>query len=45
MKKTIDITPRTEYATVLNTCQLLSASGQLGVSDTPASPSYPGGGD
>ena len=39
------ITPRTELEAVLNAYQLLGKSGDVGVSGTPAVPTYPGGGD
>jgi len=45
MKKTMYIAPRTEQEIVLNACRLLGGSGNLGVSQTPADPSYPGGAD
>lgn len=45
MKKTMYIAPCTEQEIVLNACRLLGGSGNLGVSQTSANPSYPGGGD
>jgi len=43
--KTKYITPQTEQERVLNIYQVLGPSGDVGVSQTPADPSYPGGGD
>ena len=43
--KTKYIAPQTEQVKVLNIYQVLGPSGNLGVSQTPATPSYPGGGD
>lgn len=45
MKKTMYIAPNTEQKIVFNACHLLGGSGNLGVSQTPASSEYPGGGD
>ncbi len=45
MKKTMYIAPHTEQEIVLNVIHLLGGSGNLGVSQTPASTEYPGGGD
>lgn len=45
MKKTMYIAPHTEQEIVLNVIHLLGGSGNLGVSQDPADPSYPGGGD
>ena len=38
-------TPRTEQEKVLNIYQVLGPSGDMGVSNTPPDPVYPGGGD
>lgn len=43
--KTKYITPQTEQERVLNIYQVLGPSGDVGVSQTPADPSYPSGGD
>lgn len=43
--KTKYIAPQTEQERVLNIYQVLGPSGDVGVSQTPANPSYPGGGD
>ena len=44
MKKTYT-PPRSAFEALRNIYQLLGPSGDVGVSETPAIPTYPGGGD
>ena len=43
--KTIYFAPRTEQTKILNIYQVLGPSGDVGITQTPAVPTYPGGGD
>lgn len=45
MMKNNYIAPRTEQEILTYTIHLLGGSGDVGLSQTPANPSYPGGGD